>query len=674
MPATVAGPLTRRAPEIRRWWLDRSVRAKGLTVIAIPMIAMLCIISLSLALGSKERQERSRGTIDRNLSTAATQLLFDAINGESGIRGYGSTRNALFLAPYNLALGRLAGDRSTLKTAAGAEGSQPQQKTVDATAASVFAELAQLKSSISAGISTPSLTLALEHQKITMDLLRAQVAALSDGPTASSVAERKTITGLETKINLLDLVSFFIALVAGLSGVALFSSGISRRLVAAAANADRLGRGELLEPVNSSRDELGRLADSLVRAETLLATRAVELTTARDDAVKATDAKNAFLSHTSHELRTPLNSVLGFAQLIQMSPDLSAEDRDSSARILSAGRHLLALINELIDIARIESGDLNLSLESVSVLPLVEEASRLLAPIAAERSIEITYHCANTTLAVNADQQRLSQVLVNLISNAVKYNHRNGAITITCQEEGPDEASIAIFDTGPGLAHHDLERVFIPFDRLDAAQTGIEGTGIGLPLSKALTEAMGGRLTAQSTLGQGSVFTVTIPRAPDAIPALAYDVEPSQQRTLPATAGKILNILYIEDNPANVEVISRYLKGRPNARLTAVASGRSGIAFATQNVPDIILLDLHLSDLHGEQVIDELRTDAITAAIPVVVLSADASPGVIRRLLARGALTYLTKPIDLAELGDLLDSTETAPHNLPHSTMGTKPS
>ncbi len=200
-------------------------------------------------------------------------------------------------------------------------------------------------------------------------------------------------------------------------------------------NAVRLGAGQRLEPVPRAGDEIGWLGESLGRAEGLLASRNAELTTAMHAATSATQAKNSFLSSTSHELRTPLNSILGFTQLLEMS-ELGDEDADSVERILGAGRHLLALINELIDIARIESGDLSLSLEPVLVGPVIEEASELMAPIAAERSIRIIQQCALPALAVQADRQRFSQVLVNLISNAVKYNHRGGTITISCREGG----------------------------------------------------------------------------------------------------------------------------------------------------------------------------------------------------------------------------------------------
>jgi len=370
----------------------------------------------------------------------------------------------------------------------------------------------------------------------------------------------------------------------------------------------------------------------------------------------ATRAKNSFLSSTSHELRTPLNSVLGFAQLLQMS-ELSAEDSDAVERILGAGRHLLTLINELIDIARIESGDLSLSVEPVLVRPLIEECGQLMTPIAAERAIRIIQDCPHTALAMNADKQRLTQVLINLISNAIKYNHRDGTITIACREEGTGHASIVVSDTGPGISTENIERIFVPFERLGAEQTMVEGTGIGLPLARALTEAMRGQLTASSVPGQGSAFTISLPRAPDLVHVPAPGLAPASRAAGPhAPAGPSISVLYIEDNPANVEVVTRFLRSKPNIRLRSETSGRAGIDRATRDMPDIILLDLHLPDINGDQVLSELKAEPATAAIPVVVLSADASRGVVHRLLASGALAYLTKPIELAELGTLLDT------------------
>jgi signal transduction histidine kinase/ActR/RegA family two-component response regulator len=623
-------------------------------VVAIPLIALIGVTSASGALQRNESQERDVATSYVNLSSSGAVVLADAVNAETGIRGYAATGDPLFLAPYNLTLTRIRAERSSLRVAARIIGDVRLQRRVDATTGKVLVELAHLRSSISSGHTVTYLRSALETEKTTMDLLRRQTAELVKAPTVELVAQRGRIAGLQSTIGALTIAGLVVGILAGLAGIALFTSGISRRVVAAAANAEHLGMGQPLEPAARTGDELGRLASALDRAEALLATRATDLTVARDEALVATRAKTAFLSHTSHELRTPLNSILGFTQLLGMS-DLTAEDHDSVQRILGAGHHLLALINELIDIARIESGDLNLSLESVAVVPLIEEISQLFVPLAAERSIVISHRSASPDLAVHADRQRLLQVLVNLLSNAVKYNSHAGAITISAESADQDEVGIVVSDTGPGMTETDLELAFVPFERLQAGRMGTEGTGIGLPLARSLAEAMGGRLTAASVRGEGSAFTVTLPRAATRATVVS-DHSWSGSSVLPLGSGSSITILYIEDNPANIEVVSRFVKGLPNAALRSAASGRTGIESAARDNPDVILLDLDLPDLHGSQVLRELKADTTTAHIPTVILSADATPGAIRRLLDDGALAHLTKPIDLVQLAELLSS------------------
>ena len=625
-------------------------------MVAVPLIALMSITTANLLLQHDQANERNVSLAANNLANSANVVLADAVNAETSIRGYAATRYPLFLAPYHLTLTRIGAERSSVRETAAIAGTVRQQQALDATTGKVFFQLAQLRIAIGQGISAGALLAALKSQKRTMDLLRSQVASLSDGPTAVVAIQRSRITALQTKIELLDVAGLALGLLAGLAGVALFTSGIARRVGLNVENARRLGVGRPLEPMSYAGDEIGRLAESHLRAEKLLAIRAEELTTARDEAMLATRAKNSFLSSTSHELRTPLNSILGFTQLLQMS-EHSDEDSDALERILGAGRHLLTLINELIDIARIESGDLSLSLEPVPVCPVIEESCELMAPIAAERSIRIIQDCPHPVLAVHVDRNRLSQILVNLISNAIKYNHRDGTITIACREEGTGHVSIVVSDTGPGISAENIARIFVPFERLGAERTMVEGTGIGLPLARALTEAMCGQLTASSFPGQGSAFTVSLPRAPDLVPVPAPGLAPASPTVGPhAPAGACISVLYIEDNPSNVEVVTRFLSGKPNITLGSEASGRAGIERAARDMPDIILLDLHLPDLPGEQVLSELKAEPATAAIPVIILSAEASHDVIRRLLASGALAYLIKPIKLAELGQLLNT------------------
>jgi signal transduction histidine kinase/ActR/RegA family two-component response regulator len=651
-------PAALRPGWMQRWWLDRPVRAKGMVVVAVPLIALIAVTSASLSVQYSERQQRSEALTASALTTSAQQVLTDAVNAETGVRGYAATGNPQVLQPYNVALTRLAGDQAALRAAAVAEGDSRAERATAVTATTALAELATVRSETVAGVPVAALGPALESGKTTMDRLRRQIAALVSGPAASDLVRRANITRMESIINWVSIAGLVLGVLAGLIGVALFGSGISRRVTAAVTNADRLGEGRPLEPVSRAGDELGLLALALMRADKLLVRRNTELITARDEAVTATQAKNTFLSSTSHELRTPLNAVLGFAQLLQLS-DLSQEDSEAVERILAAGHHLLALINELIDIARIESGEFSLSVEPVAVQPVVEETCQLIAPLAADRSITISRPSSPPGLAVNADRQRLRQILVNLLSNAIKYNRADGTVTITCQADSPDQASLTVADTGPGVAAADLERIFDPFERLGADQTAIEGTGIGLPLARAFAEAMGGHLTAASVPGEGTAFTIALPRVPDVAQAPAYDERvPVLQAAPDDPAGEIIHILYIEDNPANIEVVTRFLQTRPSMRLQSVTSGQAGLESATRETPDLILLDLHLPGLHGDEVLRRLKDKPATADIPVAVLSAEAAPSVIRHMRASGIIAYLTKPLDLAELGRLLDSVE----------------
>jgi signal transduction histidine kinase/ActR/RegA family two-component response regulator len=661
-----------RSGPVKRWWLDRSVRVKGMIVVAAPLIALIAVTSANLVLQSNERQERSAAMTANAVNTAAQQIMTDAMNAETGVRGYAVTGDPQFLQPYNMSLARLGRDQDAFSAAAVAEGDSPGERRAAAAMTKEMAELAGLRSEISGGVSGAALKPTLTNGKNTMDALRSQIAALANGPAAVALAGRGEITELESVIDAVTIAGLVLGLLAGLIGVALFTSGISGRITVAAANAGRLGEGQPLEAVPDANDELGRLADSLERAEEVLASRTDDLVTARDEAVRATHAKNAFLSSTSHELRTPLNAVLGFAQLLQLS-DLEEEDQDAVERILAAGRHLLALINELIDIARIESGEFSLSVEPVTVPPVVEETCQLVAPLAADRSIMISRLCSSSGLAVSADRQRLSQVLVNLLSNAIKYNRAGGTITITCQAVGPGEVSLSVADTGHGIPAADLGRIFDPFERLGAEQTAVEGTGIGLPLARAFAEAMHGHLTAASVVGEGTTFTLTLPRTQDMAEAPADHPMSLQPAGPDAPTATCTRVLYIEDNPSNIEVVTRFIKTRPGMRLESVTSGEAGLEAATRDIPDLILLDLHLPGLHGDAVLARLRDSPATAGIPVAVLSAEAAPAVIRNLRASGVTAYLTKPLDLAELGRLLDSVAAVQQNQVGPTSRTEP-
>jgi len=416
----------------------------------------------------------------------------------------------------------------------------------------------------------------------------------------------------------------------------------------------------------SIRDEQGEprylLGISADITDRKLAERAAEA--ARAEAERANGAKSEFLSRMSHELRTPLNAVIGFGQLLELD-DLDPRQREGVEQILKAGRHLLDLINEVLDISRIESGTMSMSIEPVHLGSVLAEALSLIRPLADEAEVRLVADPSESpNLHVLADQQRLKQVLINLLSNAVKYNRRGGEISVRCNELPEKRVEVAIADTGHGMTAEQVERLFDPFDRLGAERSDVEGTGLGLSLSQGLIDAMGGTIAAESVPGTGTTMRVELVGAEgpkDEAPALnggpAAAAGPPQERG---------TIVYIEDNLSNLKLVEQLLDRLPGVRLIPAMQGTLGIDLARQHLPDLILLDLHLPDLHGREVLRQLKRDPATAAIPVVVLSADATTAQIKRLRADGAAEYLTKPIDVESLFDTVASRLPA-----HATVST---
>jgi signal transduction histidine kinase/ActR/RegA family two-component response regulator len=379
--------------------------------------------------------------------------------------------------------------------------------------------------------------------------------------------------------------------------------------------------------------------------------RSVELQEANRQLRAAGEAKSEFLSRMSHELRTPLNAVLGFGQVLEMGP-LDTDQRQSVRQILKAGGHLLNLIDEVLDMAKIESGNMALSIEAVPVADVLREAIELMEPLAEREGVTLDDRSEAGGVFVRADRQRLTQVLLNLASNAVKYNREGGSVTFSSMttEEGLHEIRVA--DSGRGIAPEHLGRVFTPFDRLGADQWEVEGTGIGLSLSKRLMDLMGGEIGFESTPNEGSVFSIRLVLAEDPLSPLQPENPAAPRRA--ATWKRALTLLYIEDNLSNLKLIERVLLGRP-VKILAAMHGELGLELAREHVPDLVLLDLHLPGMDGEEALTRLRQEPRTAAIPVIVLSADASPGRIERLIASGAEAYLTKPLEVDRFLRLID-------------------
>jgi signal transduction histidine kinase/ActR/RegA family two-component response regulator len=386
----------------------------------------------------------------------------------------------------------------------------------------------------------------------------------------------------------------------------------------------------------------------------LVEERTTELQGARQVAEDANRSKSVFLSRMSHELRTPLNAVLGFGQVLE-SESLEPRQRESVEHIVKGGRHLLDLINEVLDISRIEAGELSLSPEAVHVSDLVNDAVDTMRPMAAKRGIQLLFDRTGACdCYAFADRQRSKQVLLNLLANAVKYNRPNGSVAVSCEQPADGPVTISVTDTGPGIPAERIPLLFTAFERLGAEHSGIEGTGIGLALSQRLAEAMGGRISVDSTLGTGSTFSVDLPRAEGPVERYERMHRPTDSREATPPGRLAPVVLHIEDNLANLKLIERILDDR-DVEIVPAMQGRLGLELAREHHPALVLLDLHLADMDGEQVLHRLRDDPATEHIPVVIVSADATQGTVQRLLTAGATAFITKPIDIHQLHTVLD-------------------
>ena len=392
------------------------------------------------------------------------------------------------------------------------------------------------------------------------------------------------------------------------------------------------------------------------RLDHVLQENNVELGNAKLAAEKANLAKSDFLSSMSHELRTPLSAILGFAQLIQTgSPLPTASQKRSIDQILQAGWYLLELINEVLDLARIESGKLSLSLEPIALADVMHECQAMIEPQAKKNGISVAFPQFEIPYVVRADRTRLKQILINLLSNAVKYNRVDGAVFVHYIVNSPERIRICVKDTGEGLPPEKLSQLFQPFNRLGQESNTVEGTGIGLVVCKRLIECMGGVIGVESTIGEGSVFWIELN-----LTAAAQRVVGTAELTARAEAQAqadtyMRTLLYVEDNPANLMLVEDIIARRPDIRLLSAMDGNLGVAIARASLPDVILMDINLPGISGIKALKILAEDPATAHIPVIALSANAMPRDITKGLEAGFFSYLTKPIKVNEFMDMLD-------------------
>jgi signal transduction histidine kinase/ActR/RegA family two-component response regulator len=382
----------------------------------------------------------------------------------------------------------------------------------------------------------------------------------------------------------------------------------------------------------------------------------LELNNAMAVAEQANLAKSEFLSNMSHELRTPLNAILGFAQLIESgNPSPTPSQQRSVDQILKAGWYLLDLINEILDLTLIESGKLSLSLEPISLAEVMRECQAMSEPQATQRGIQVSFPQLDIPHLVRADRTRVKQILINLLSNAIKYNRVGGTVHVDCTTSMPGRIRISIRDTGEGLTAGQIAQLFQPFNRLGQETRSGEGTGIGLVVSKRLVELMGGSISVESTVGVGSMFWIELSQT-----AEHGVIEPGEAASISQLQGydtvPLRTLLYVEDNPANLMLVEDIMGRRPDIRLISARDGLDGIDRARALCPDLILMDINLPGMSGVEALRLLHKDPLTAHIPVVALSANASPRDMSKGLEAGFVHYLTKPIKVDELLNTLDA------------------
>jgi PAS domain S-box-containing protein len=369
-------------------------------------------------------------------------------------------------------------------------------------------------------------------------------------------------------------------------------------------------------------------------------------------AARANEAKTEFLSRMSHELRTPLNAVLGFAQLLSGDHEhpLDGFQRERIGHIERAGQHLLSMIGDVLDFSQIDAGSFTIEPTAIDVQGAIDEAMALVAPLARRLDVSLQRTPVQERLHVHADALRLRQALVNLLSNAVKYNRRGGSVRVEARRSGPTRVAIEVHDTGIGMTELQLAQLYQPFNRLGAERSTVEGTGLGLAITRKLVRLMGGEIQVRSTPGAGSCFTVELAHAEGAAP-LAAD---GSSQALPTSPGRRHVVLYAEDHEVNVELVRQVLALRDGCELRVARSGREAIEQARAQPPDLLLLDMHLGDMNGIDVLLALRGEPALERVPRIALSADALPGQIELAIAHGCCEYLTKPLDVAALLTLL--------------------
>ena len=630
-------------------WQDLSLTIKGIVLNALPLTVLLA--SLALIFESEqqaallERRVQNALQIQQDIQTLQTLLL----EASTGVRDFLLTGNRQFLAGYESAKQSMPQLLDSLEHNLDDQSQQHLLHVIHPLVAKNLDDLAVLASHRKEK-ADEALIAKFSSQGDALNQLRAHLEKMSQRESAIVDQDKKEVV-YERKRNLrITLMAVIAGVLGSLIGVWIFTQTIVARVRTIRDSAIHLVKGEPLALPSISRDELGELTSELEHASQLLTQSAQEAHQARVEAEEASAAKSNFLSRTSHELRTPLNAILGFAQILEN--DLpEGRQKDSATLIHNAGQHLLKLINEVLDISRIESGDISMSMEVIGLNTLLEEAYHYLKPLEKVRDITIETHF-EPDLSVRADRQRLLQVILNLLANALKYGPENTSVAFSAYRQH-GHIRVDVQDQGPGIPADLRSRLFTPFDRLGAERTVTEGTGLGLVLSKQLMDAMSGQIGVAE---DKSLFWISLPEAkqkttaPATKQVAAIDVLPNSTSATSPVAKS--HVLYVEDNQCLVEAI---ISKHRHLKLHLAASLQESMIWLRDMQPDLLLLDLNLPDGSGETLIKHIqasRTDL--QHIPVVILSADALPETIQRLNALGITHYFTKPLNVAAFNQLL--------------------
>jgi len=627
---------------LSQFWRDISLVAKGIVVILLPLMLLMASIGFlyksEQQLSSLENELKAALQNQRDIQTVHTQLL----EATTAVRDYLLTGDKAFLKQFKTVEQQLPSLMQKLESALENQGKQARLETIEPLVIDNLKQLSVL-AQYDADEASDDLIQQFKQQVASLDTLRNAIEALMN-EEAVLVNQDQKIIALERERNFnITLFAVIAGIIGSFFAVWIFSSTIVKRVKELRDSASHLAKAEPLNLPSSGRDELGQLNDELDQASELLAENIYQAQQAKQAAEHANQSKSMFLSRTSHELRTPLNAILGFAQLLQ-SDLKEGKSFEQVALIKSAGEHLLKLIDEVLHIAKIETGEQTVELQPISINDLLAEAIHYIAPLGKIRDMDIEHHI-DPNLTGHADYQKLLQVVLNILSNALKYGPVNSTVSVRAYERA-QFIVIEILDEGSGIPTELRDRLFTPFDRLGAEQSKIEGTGLGLALSKKIMLAMDGDIEVGE---QQSLFSIILKSAESAPEQSAAQVKQQQNHNNSDTEQKQHQVIYVEDNASNKALVEAILARQANITLVTASNLHEGRNFMHDMQASLIIIDLNLPDGSGETLVEEIQAARYGSPIPIIVLSADAVPESIQRLKALGVKYYLTKPFNIAE-------------------------